>query len=264
MLPTQVEIACLRDSCFVLIPALNEEETICRVVADLQGHGFQRIRVIDNGSSDSTALRAHSSGAEVMREPRRGYGRACWTGLRNIPHDVEWILFCDADGSSDLRDLERLITAAPSVDLVLGDRTAISTNRATMTFAQNFGNALATTLMHWGWGYRYADLGPLRLIRNDALKHIAMRDRGFGWNVEMQLRAVELGLRVCEIPVRYRVRQGGRSKISGTITGTLRAGAVIVFTIGKMMLTRRQRCGRTLATLDATNEPGEAGGRFPF
>lgn len=230
---------CLRDSCFVLIPALNEEETIVRVVADLRSHGFQRIRVIDNGSSDATVLRTHSSGAEVIREPRRGYGRACWTALQDTPDDIEWILFCDADGSSDLRDLDRLVTAAPSVDLVLGDRTAISANRATMTFAQKFGNALATTLIRWGWGYRYSDLGPLRLIRVEALKQIAMRDRGFGWTVEMQVRAIELGLRITEIPVRYRVRQGGRSKISGTIIGTLRAGTVIVFTIGKLLVTRR-------------------------
>ena len=231
----------LRDRCLVLIPALNEEVTIRGVIDDLRGLGFSRIRVIDNGSSDETASRARSSRADLIVEPRRGYGRACWTALQSVPHDVEWILFCDADGSSDLRDLDRLLTAAASVDLVLGDRTTISSNRATMTFAQKFGNALATTLIYVGWGYRYSDLGPLRLIRIDALHRMAMRDRGFGWTVEMQIRAIELGLRICEIPVRYRMRQGGRSKISGTIVGTVRAGAVIVFTIGKLWLTRRRR-----------------------
>ena len=232
----------LQDSCLVLIPALNEQTTIQPVIADLRSHGFQRIRVIDNGSNDATISRANFAGAEVVNEPQRGYGRACWTGLQNLPAGIEWILFCDADGSSDLRDLDRLISAAATSDLVLGNRTRIHANRAALTFAQRFGNALATTLIRWGWGHRYADLGPLRLIRKDALERIAMRDRGFGWTVEMQVRSLEIGLRICEVPVRYRKRQGGHSKISGTITGTLRAGAVIVFTIGKLLSTRWWRC----------------------
>ncbi len=217
---------CLQERCLVLIPALNEETTIGRVVADLRRHGFNRIRVIDNGSTDATVARAHFAGAEVVLEPRRGYGSACWTGLRNIPPDVEWILFCDADGSSDLRDLDPMLVAARTADFVLGDRRTISANRAALTFAQNFGNALATTLIGWGWGYHYADLGPLRLIRREALERIAMKDRGFGWTVEMQVRAIEEGLSLREIHVRYRNRQGGRSKISGTITGIVCAGAV--------------------------------------
>ena len=228
----------LPETCLVLIPALNEEATIRQVVSDLQRHGFHRIRVIDNGSSDRTARRAQLAGADVTTEGRRGYGRACWTALRHLPSDVKWILFCDADGSSDLRDLIRMIKVADSADLVLGNRRNNSANRGTMTFPQVFGNALATRLIHWGWGYRYADLGPLRLIRVNALDRMAMADRGFGWTVEMQVRALELGLRVREISVRYRQRQGGRSKISGTLAGTVRAGAVIVSTIGKLYLTR--------------------------
>lgn len=93
-------------------PALNEEATISSVIADLRTRGFRRVCVIDNGSCDDTAARARLSGAEVISEPRRGYGRACWTGLQNLPSNVEWILFCDADGSSDLRDLERMVSAA--------------------------------------------------------------------------------------------------------------------------------------------------------
>ena len=227
---------CVQDGCLVLIPALNEEATIGSVIADLRSHGFRHIRVVDNGSSDQTVCRARLAGAEVLSEPRRGYGRACWTGLHHPPSDAEWILFCDADGSSDLRDLERMVSAASHADLVLGDRRTNSANRPAMTAAQRFGNALATTLIRLGWGHRYADLGPLRMIRIEALDRIAMRDRGFGWTVEMQVRAVELGLRVREVPVRYRNRRGGKSKISGTVSGTIRAGVVIVATISRLFI----------------------------
>ncbi len=225
-----------KDTCIVLVPALDEEATISSVIADLHTHGFRHVRVIDNGSSDDTAGRARLSGAEVISEPRRGYGRACWTGLQNLPSGVEWILFCDADGSSDLRDLERMVSAATETELVFGERRTNRTNRPAMTAAQRSGNALATTLIRFGWGHRYADLGPLRLVRMEALDRIAMRDRGFGWTVEMQVRAVELGLRVREVPVRYRNRRGGKSKISGTISGTIRAGFVIVATISRLFV----------------------------
>ena len=231
----------LKDRCIVLVPALNEEATISSVIADLRTHGFRRVRVIDNGSSDDTAASARLSGAEVISEPRRGYGRACWTGLQNLPSGVEWVLFCDADGSSDLRDLERMVSAATETDLVFGERRTNRTNRPAMTAAQRFGNALATTLIRLSWGHRYADLGPLRLVRTEALERIAMRDRGFGSTVEMQVRAVELGLRVREVPVRYRNRRGGTSKISGTISGTIRAGVVIVATISRLFITSLAR-----------------------
>ena len=221
----------IQQRCVVIIPALNEETTIGNVIVELRSRGFRRVIVVDNGSSDQTACRARLAGGEVVREPRRGYGRACLTALQRLPLDAEWILFCDGDGSSDLRDVEQLVIAAKRADFVLGDRTKNVTNRAAMTMAQRFGNALATTLMRWGWDHRYADLGPLRLIRRDALERMAMRDRGFGWTVDMQVRALELGLRIREVPVRYRPRQGGKSKISGTIIGTLRAGTVILTTI---------------------------------
>ncbi len=128
------------------------------------------------------------------------------------------------------------MSAASRADLVLGDRQTNKANRPAMTAAQRFGNALATTLIRLGWGHRYADLGPLRMIRIEALDRIAMRDRGFGWTVEMQVRAVELGLRVREVPVRYRNRRGGKSKISGTVSGTIRAGVVIVATISRLFI----------------------------
>jgi glycosyltransferase involved in cell wall biosynthesis len=222
------------DKVLVIIPVRNEEATIGKVVNALQQVGLRHIRVVDNGSTDDSANRAIAAGAEVIWEPRCGYGQACWTGMQKIPPAIEWILFCDGDGSDDLSDLTQMLALRSAADFVLGDRRATAAGRQAMTVAQDFGNALATTLIRWGWGYRYRDLGPLRLIRRSALEAIQMGDRGFGWTVEMQVRAVELGLTICEIPVAYHPRQGGRSKISGTIKGSIQAGTIILSTLGRL------------------------------
>jgi glycosyltransferase involved in cell wall biosynthesis len=229
----------------VIIPALNEEAALPRVLADLRHLGLDRIRVVDNGSHDHTAQVARQLGAEVLSEARRGYGAACWCGMSGFDPDVEWVLFCDADGSDELSELPRLFAqAALGADFVIGNRRGLPAHRAALTPQQDFGNALAVALIEFGWGHRYHDLGPLRLIHRGALDRIAMQDRGFGWTVEMQVRAVEEGLRIVEVPVRYRQRRGGRSKISGTVTGTLRAGSVILFTIGRLWLRRLWRGGK--------------------
>ncbi len=226
----------------VIIPALNEEEALPRVLQDLRGLGIGNIRVVDNGSTDRTMEVARALGAEVRSEPIRGYGAACWRGLHDLPPTVTWILFCDADGSDDLSELPRLFAAAEAdADLILGNRRSSLSGRRAMTPQQNFGNALATLLIRLGWRHRYEDLGPLRLIRRSALDRIAMRDRGFGWTVEMQVRAVEESLKIVELPVGYRRRQAGRSKISGTILGSLRAGSVIISTIGRLWLRKMFR-----------------------
>lgn len=226
----------------VVIPVQNEEASIVGVISDLQGVGLSTIRVVDNGSVDRSARRALDAGAEVLWEPTPGYGQACWTGLQNLPEHVEWILFCDGDGSDDLMDIPLFLQAAlddySKPDFVLGDRRATPSGQSAMTPVQNFGNALASTLIYWGWGMKYHDLGPLRLIRRSALEQIQMQDRGFGWTVEMQIRAVELGLMIQEFPVGYRPRQGGRSKISGTIMGSFKAGTIILQTVGKLYLKR--------------------------
>lgn len=235
------------DAILVIIPVLNEEATIAQVLQSLQSIGLSHIRVVDNGSRDRSAEVALKAGAEVLHEPIAGYGRACWRGLQALPEFSQWILFCDGDGSDDVSALNHfwsfchLSSSAVSseqhsqyCDLILGDRTATAAGRAALTPVQRFGNALATTLIWLGWGYRYRDLGPLRLIHRAALDQIQMQDRGFGWTVEMQVRAIECGLRICELPVRYHRRQGGRSKISGTIRGSIRAGIVILATLGRL------------------------------
>ena len=218
----------------VIIPALNEEDTIGEVILNLQKQGLVHIRVVDNGSSDFTASVARSAGAEVVSEPHPGYGRAAWKGMENLSSPIEWILFCDADGSDVVEELPRFFRSADEVDFVLGNRRSSREGRKAMTAAQNFGNWLATSLIRLGWGGIFEDLGPLRLIRRASLDRLKMQDRGFGWTVEMQARAVEERLRISEIPVRYRDRQGGESKISGTLKGSVNAGVVILGTLGKL------------------------------
>jgi glycosyltransferase involved in cell wall biosynthesis len=232
-----------------VIPALNEEETVASVVHDFRRRGFKRIRVIDNGSTDSTALRARTAGAEVLTEPRRGYGRACQRGLSNVPRGVAWILFCDADGSDNLDDVDLMIAAGENADLVLGNRFATKSGRKAMTLVQRFGNQLVSKLIEQGWRYRFADSGPLRLIRRQALDDIDMREHGFGWNVVMQIRAVDAGLKIREVPVGYRPRQGGKSKISGNIIGGVCAGFAILQALARLYFApkRLSSAGRTPA-----------------
>lgn len=215
----------------VVIPAHNEEDSLGDTIRRLQEHGFFRIRVVDNGSRDRTAEVAIQAGAEVLRDPRIGYGLACWLGGLHLSDDIEWILYCNADGSDDGEAWERFGERAPDFDLILGARTDPRDLRK-MTAPQRFGNWLAPTLIALFWGQRYADLGPQRAIRVEALTRLAMRDRGFGWTVEMQVRAVEEGLRISEIPVRSHPRTRGISKISGNLRGTMAAGLIILKTIG--------------------------------
>jgi glycosyltransferase involved in cell wall biosynthesis len=226
----------------VLIPALNEAESLPRVLSALRDQRFSLIRVIDNGSTDGTAEVARTAGADVIVEPRRGYGRACWRGLENLPASVTWILFVDADACDDLAALPRFLAAAQQgADLVIGNRLERAQSRASLTPQQRWGNSLATTLIAWGWGHTYHDLGPLRLVRRSLLERIGMQDRGFGWTVEMQIRAVEVGARIVELDVDYHKRRHGRSKIAGTISGTLKAGTVILSTVAYLWWQRWRR-----------------------
>jgi glycosyltransferase involved in cell wall biosynthesis len=222
------------DNILVIIPVLNEEDTIAQVIDALHKQGLMNVRVIDNGSSDHSKVNALDAGAEVIDEPRGGYGQACWRGLQAIPDGIEWILFCDGDGSDDFSKLPLFFEQRDRLDFILGNRRATAAGRASMTPVQQFGNGLATTLIWLGWGGRYRDLGPLRLIRRSALAQIQMQDRGFGWTVEMQVRAIETGLRIDEYPVDYHPRQGGRSKISGTLRGSVQAGVIILSTLGRL------------------------------
>ncbi len=218
----------------VIIPVRNEATTIGQVIQALRSLGLDQVWVVDNGSSDGSGAIAAVAGAQVIREPVAGYGRACWRGLQNLPPTIDWVLFCDGDGSDDLSQLPQFFDRTATADLILGNRCATQAGRACLTTVQRYGNGLATGLIFLGWGHRYRDLGPLRLIRRKALDRMQVRDRGFGWTVEMQVRAIECGLRICELPVNYYRRQGGRSKISGTIWGSLQAGVIICSTLARL------------------------------
>ncbi|MEM8829663.1 MAG: glycosyltransferase family 2 protein [Cyanobacteria bacterium P01_G01_bin.19] len=234
------------DNILAVIPVRNEEVTIAKIIDSLQHYGISQIRVVNNGSSDRSGTVAQKAGAEVIDEPVAGYGQACWTGLQHIPQGIDWVLFCDGDGSDDLSILPKFFALRQQYDLILGDRRGTIAGKKVMTPVQHFGNGLASWLMGLGWGHKYHDLGPLRLIRKSALDRMAMKDRGFGWTVEMQVRAVEENLNICEIPVNYLPRQGGKSKISGTISGSFQAGTIILSTLGKLYFSSRLRKGKEL------------------
>ena len=220
----------------VVIPALNEESSIGLVISDLKTNAHRanlplHIIVCDNGSHDQTAAVARKAGAQVVQEAERGYGAACLKALAHLPAETEIILFIDGDYSDFPEEFPLLIRpiADGRADLVIGSRTAPGAvrERGALTIQQRFGNWLATFLIRLLYGVRYTDLGPFRAISANALRSLDMRDRSFGWTVEMQIKAARLRLRIAEVPVSYR-RRIGVSKISGTIRGTVMAGFTIL------------------------------------
>lgn len=220
----------------LIIPARNEAQALGQVLAGIPRELVDELIVVDNGSTDETAQVARQAGARVVAEPVPGYGRACLRGLATLDPTIEVIVFMDADHSDHPEDLPALLEpiAQGRADLVIGSRVA-QAQPGSLTVQQRLGNRLACTLMRWRFGVRYTDLGPLRAIRREALARLQMRDPAFGWTVEMQAKAARAHLRIEEVPVRYRPRIG-RSKISGTLTGTVRAGIAILTTIGRIAL----------------------------
>lgn len=228
------------DDLIVIIPARNEEQALGRVLADLPPVGH--VIVVDNGSTDRTAEIARSQKCVVVREDRPGYGAACLAGLAEIERRVAtgaWptpalIAFLDGDYSDHPELLPELVApiADDRADFVLGSRLLGTRQRGAMPIQSLLGNRLACQLMRLLWGVRYTDLGPFRVIRFDALRSLHMQDRTYGWTIEMQIKAAKKRLRIQEIPTPYR-RRIGKSKISGTVTGTIRASAKILFVIAK-------------------------------
>ena len=218
----------------VVIPALNEEESLPLVLAALPRPPVGRVVVVDNASTDRTAEAARAGGALVVREERPGYGSACLAGLAWLRgHQPPSILvFLDADYSDHPEELPDVI--APIVDgqadLVIGSRVLGRRERGALLPQARAGNFVACTLIRLLYGHRYTDLGPFRAIRWEALERLAMRDPDFGWTAEMQVKALRAGLRVVEVPVSYR-RRVGVSKITGTVRGTVLAGYKILTTV---------------------------------
>lgn len=214
---------------FLIIPVLDEEQTIGLVVASVDRSVVDRVVVVDNGSVDRTAQRAAETGAEVLREDRRGYGSACLTGIR-ASADADIYVFLDGDGSDDPREIEPMLRFMETrgAELVIGSRVLGISEPGALTPLQEFGNALTCSLVRLFWGVRYTDLGPFRAIRREALERLGMVDPDFGWTIEMQVKAAQQGLEVAEMPVAARVRRAGKSKVSGTLMGSYRAGKRIL------------------------------------
>ena len=224
----------------VVIPALDEEATIAEQVAEVLEVGRQpalparlaRVIVVDNGSADRTAERAAAAGATVVSEPRRGYGRACHTGVLAAA-DADLIVLMDGDRSDRVAELPRLLAPvlAGEADLVIGSRTLGQHEPGSLWPQQRVGNWLAARLLRLLYGVRVTDIGPFRVIRRRDLLDLGMREMTYGWSVEMIARAARRGLRVREVPVTYRKRAGGESKVSGNLGASARAGARIIGTI---------------------------------
>lgn len=214
----------------VIIPTLNEEQSIGKVITDIPGW-VDDIIVVDNGSTDRTVAVAEEHGARTIPQPERGYGAACLKGI-SVLKSTSIVVFLDGDYSDHPEEMEMLIVPIldDRADLVIGSRVAGHSEKGALTPQAVFGNWLATRLMRLFWGVKYTDLGPFRAISYPALESLQMKDRNFGWTVEMQIKAAQRGLRECELPVRYRKRIG-KSKISGTLYGVFWAGTIILTTI---------------------------------
>lgn len=208
----------------VIIPALDEALSIGAVVTNIARCGVRTVVVVDNGSTDATAAVAQAAGAQVVREPRRGYGQACLAGIAALPADCEVVVFLDGDGSDSPASLAALLEpiASGQADLVIGSRTLGAAEPGALTLQQRVGNKIAATWLRRRFGQPATDLGPFRAIRRESLERLKMSDPDYGWTVEMQISAARLKLRYAEVPVPYR-RRIGKSKVSGTLRGAVGA-----------------------------------------
>ncbi|MEW6320517.1 MAG: glycosyltransferase family 2 protein [Acidobacteriota bacterium] len=225
-----------RPTVAVVIPALDEEATIAEVVRRLPVPSAHII-VVDNGSTDRTAALARAAGAVVVAEPRAGYGRACLAGLRACA-GADIILFADADLSEAPEDAETLLAPilAGRADFVMGARRGRG-----RPWHAALGTALCVGLINRLWGASFTDLGPFRAIRRESLDRLGMTDQTWGWTIEMQVKAVEAGVRWMEVPIESGPRAGGRSKISGSVRGTVRAAFRMLTIIARLGWSRRSR-----------------------
>lgn len=218
----------------VIVPTLDEEESIASVVSSIPRDIVQRVVVADGGSRDRTVARAQAAGAEVI-SPGRGYGRACCEGALHAA-DADILVFMDGDGADDPREIASLVAPirACSHDFVIGSRVRGRPETGSMAWHQVAAGRVAGLLIGALYGVRFTDMCAFRAIRRQTLLTLGMRELSYGWNIEMQMRVARSGLRVLEIPVTNRRRHGGKSKVSGTLQGTFRAGSQILATIARV------------------------------
>lgn len=228
----------------IVIPALNEQLAIGTVLKSIPECHRGDVILVDNGSTDQTARIAAQLGAKVVTESRKGYGSACLAGIQEAnARGADTIVFIDADSSDDPKDITRLLEAMQSqkLDLIIGSRSTGLADNGALPIHARLGNLFATWLLYLRYGYRFTDLGPLRAIKARELERLDMHDLTFGWTIEMQAKALQFGLKVGEIPVHYRQRIG-KSKISGTVTGSFLAGSKILWIVFKHCFFRFDSC----------------------
>ncbi|GAA0891364.1 glycosyltransferase family 2 protein [Fulvivirga kasyanovii] len=220
----------------VIIPAFNEQNGVGNVINEIPQDLVEEVIVVNNASTDETEKVAKNAGATVLKEPTKGYGRACLKGIDYVTNqgNTDIVVFLDADYSDYPHEMYEVVKPIidNQADLVIGSRALGHREHGAMTPQQVFGNWLATSLLRLFYGVRFTDLGPFRAISYDKLMALKMKDKNYGWTVEMQLKAAKHKLRCVEVPVNYR-RRIGFSKVSGTVKGTIMAGYKIIWTIFK-------------------------------
>lgn len=224
----------------VIIPAFNEENSVGNVVNDIPKGLVREVIVVNNKSTDKTALNAKNSGATVLEEQNMGYGNACLKGMLHLAQKEikpTIVVFLDADYSDYPQEMANVIAPIinQNMDMVIGSRALGNLEKGSMTLQQIFGNWLATFLLKLFYGVSYTDLGPFRAIKYNSLVALKMKDKTYGWTVEMQVKAAKQRMNTCEVAVNYRIRIG-YSKVSGTVKGTIGAGYKIITTIFKYIL----------------------------
>ena len=219
-----------------VIPTLNESATIAGVIASLPPDVVREIIVADSGSRDGTADIARAAGARVVAMTERGYGRACAAGAAAADPACDIILFLDGDGA-DRADLAEMLIApiqSGTHDFVIGSRVRGEREPGSMSWHQVLAGRLAGLIMSLLYGVRYTDMCAFRAIRRDALARLDMRETTYGWNIEMQMLAARAGLRILELPVPYRCRAGGTSKVAGSLSGSIKAAWRIALTAARV------------------------------
>ncbi len=226
----------------VIIAALNEEAAIAKVIESVPKDLANEIVVVDNGSKDRTAEVALGAGAHIVKEPIPGYGRAFRAGLRSISDECEIVVFLDGDGSDCPEMMDRLVKPIieGAADFVIGSRTRGSREPGSMNFHQVIAGYMIGFILHMLYGVRSTDMGPFRAIRRDTLDSLNLREETYGWPLEMQMRAARARVRTMEVPVDYRRRAGGHSKIAGTVRGSVLAASRILITLARLAIQRKR------------------------
>lgn len=229
----------------VILPCLDEEAAIADLVREILAQRVDEVIVVDNGSTDRTAERARTSGARVVLEPERGYGRACAAGLAAASPDIEIACFMDGDGSDVPAFLPSVVgpIAAGAADFVMGSRLRGWREPGSMTAQQIVAGWLAGRLLRLAYGVRLTDMSPFRAMRVDRLRSLNMTEQTYGWNLEMQMRVAAAGLRALEVPVDHRRRRGGVSKVSGNLSAGLQAAWKIATTFVRLLASQRAAHG---------------------